>query len=102
MGRGGGAARGPRSAHPPLLHPALVGDAPPRRGRPGDGGRAGHVAQGPDLHAAVRFLTPTRGADLRIMTWVTWALLSALFAGITAVLAKVGVEHVDPNLATAI
>jgi transporter family protein len=36
------------------------------------------------------------------MTWVTWALLSALFAGITAVLAKVGVEHVDPNLATAI
>jgi transporter family protein len=36
------------------------------------------------------------------MTWVTWALLSAFFAGITAVLAKVGVEHVDPNLATAI
>jgi transporter family protein len=36
------------------------------------------------------------------MNWVTWALLSALFAGLTAVLAKVGVRDVDPNLATAI
>ena len=89
-------------AHPPLFHPALVGDAPARRGRPGDGGRAGRVAKEPGLHAAVRYLTGTRGEDLRTMTWVTWALLSALFAGITAVLAKVGVEHVDPNLATAI
>jgi len=34
--------------------------------------------------------------------WLTWSLLSALFAGLTAVLAKVGVEHVDSNLATAI
>lgn len=31
-----------------------------------------------------------------------WALLSALFAGITAVLAKKGVEAVPPNLAVAI
>jgi transporter family protein len=36
------------------------------------------------------------------MTWITWALLSAFFAGITAVLAKVGVENVNSNLATAI
>jgi transporter family protein len=36
------------------------------------------------------------------MTWITWALLSAFFAGITAILAKVGVEHVNSNLATAI
>jgi len=36
------------------------------------------------------------------MTWVVWALLSAAFAGVTAVLAKVGVEKVDSNLATAI
>ncbi len=36
------------------------------------------------------------------MTWFTWALLSALFAGLTAVLAKVGVTDVDSNLATAI
>jgi transporter family protein len=36
------------------------------------------------------------------MSWVYWALLSALFAGLTAVLAKVGVRDVDSNLATAI
>jgi len=36
------------------------------------------------------------------MTWVVWALLSAVFAGITAILAKVGVENVDSSLATAI
>ncbi len=34
--------------------------------------------------------------------WFVWACLSALFAGLTAVLAKVGVEDVDPNLATAV
>lgn len=36
------------------------------------------------------------------MTWVFWALLSALFAAATALLAKVGVENIDSNLATAI
>ncbi len=36
------------------------------------------------------------------MNWLTWALLSALFAGLTAVLAKVGVKDVDSNLALAI
>ena len=36
------------------------------------------------------------------MNWFTWALLSALFAGLTAVLAKAGVRDVDSNLATAI
>lgn len=36
------------------------------------------------------------------MTWVVWALLSAVFAAATALLAKVGVEGVDSNLATAI
>ena len=36
------------------------------------------------------------------MNWVAWALLSALFAGVTAVLAKVGVENVNSSLATAI
>jgi bacterial/archaeal transporter family protein len=36
------------------------------------------------------------------MNWFTWALLSAFFAGLTAVLAKVGVANVDSNLATAI
>lgn len=36
------------------------------------------------------------------MTWIGWAVLSAVFAGITAVLAKVGVEHVNSHFATAI
>ena len=36
------------------------------------------------------------------MSWLSWALLSALFAGLTAILAKVGVKDVDSNLATAI
>ncbi len=36
------------------------------------------------------------------MSWVGWALLSAAFAAATALLAKVGVEHVDSNLATAL
>jgi transporter family protein len=36
------------------------------------------------------------------MNWFTWALLSAFFAGLTAILAKVGVAGIDSNLATAI
>lgn len=36
------------------------------------------------------------------MTWIGWALLSAVFAAATALLAKVGVAHVDSNLATAV
>jgi transporter family protein len=36
------------------------------------------------------------------MSWLAWSLLSAFFAGITAILAKVGVENVNSNLATAI
>jgi transporter family protein len=36
------------------------------------------------------------------VSWFYWALLSALFAGLTAVLAKVGVKDVDANVATAI
>jgi len=36
------------------------------------------------------------------MNWVFWALLSAVFAAATALLAKVGVTGIDSNLATAI
>ena len=36
------------------------------------------------------------------MNWLTWSLLSALFAGLTAILAKIGVTGVDSNLATAV
>jgi transporter family protein len=34
--------------------------------------------------------------------WIFWALLSAFFAGLTAILAKKGVAGIDSNLATAI
>ncbi len=36
------------------------------------------------------------------MSWVFWALLSALFAAATAILAKIGVAGIDSNFATAI
>jgi bacterial/archaeal transporter family protein len=36
------------------------------------------------------------------MNWFLWALLSAFFAGLTAILAKVGVTNINSNLATAI
>ena len=36
------------------------------------------------------------------MTWLVWSLLSAVFAAATALLAKLGVANVDPNLATAV
>ncbi len=36
------------------------------------------------------------------MNWLHWSLLSAFFAGLTAILAKVGVTGVDSNLATGV
>src|SRR4030088_623260 len=36
------------------------------------------------------------------MTWLTWSLLSAVFAAATAILAKLGVKGVDANVATAV
>jgi transporter family protein len=34
--------------------------------------------------------------------WIIFALLSALFAALTSILAKIGIENVNSNLATAI
>ena len=36
------------------------------------------------------------------MSWIGWAILSAVFAAATALLAKVGVAHGDSNLAMAL
>jgi transporter family protein len=36
------------------------------------------------------------------MNWFWWALASAFFAGVTAILAKIGVTGVDSDLATAV
>ncbi len=38
----------------------------------------------------------------KVMNWFVYALLSALFAALTSVFAKIGIENVDSNLATAI
>jgi transporter family protein len=35
-------------------------------------------------------------------SWIFWALLAAVFAALTAIFAKVGVEHIDSDLATFI
>src|SRR5690242_16663771 len=37
-----------------------------------------------------------------LSTWLFWALMSAGFAALTAVFAKIGVEKIDPDLATLI
>lgn len=36
------------------------------------------------------------------MNWLFYAFLSAIFAALTAILAKIGIKNVDSNLATAI
>ena len=36
------------------------------------------------------------------MSWLAYALLSAFFAALTAILAKIGIKDVNSNLATAI
>jgi bacterial/archaeal transporter family protein len=36
------------------------------------------------------------------MSWLIYSLLSAFFAALTAILAKIGIKNVDSNLATAI
>jgi len=36
------------------------------------------------------------------MNWLSYALLSAFFAAITAILAKIGIKNIDSNLATAV
>ena len=41
-------------------------------------------------------------AETSTMNWAIYALLSAVFAGATAILAKVGVQGVPSNLATAV
>ena len=41
-------------------------------------------------------------SDSALSSWQFWALLSAMFAALTAIFAKVGVEDINPDLATFI
>lgn len=43
-----------------------------------------------------------RGDGHEKLTWLIFALLSAVFAAATSILAKIGIENVDSNLGTAI
>jgi transporter family protein len=54
-----------------------------------------------EILGAVRTWLDGNGKE-RHVNWLLWACLSALFAGLTAVLAKAGVKDIDSNLATAI
>ena len=42
----------------------------------------------------------SRDMQAALHSWITWALLAAVFAALTAVLAKVGVSNVNSNFAT--
>ena len=41
-------------------------------------------------------------AEAKEIMWLVFAILSAVFAALTSILAKVGIEGVDSNLATAV
>ena len=41
-------------------------------------------------------------SSISLSSWQVWALLSAVFAALTAIFAKVGVEDINPDLATLI
>lgn len=43
-----------------------------------------------------------RGGEAKNWLWLVFSLLSALFAAATSILAKIGIENVDSNAATAI
>jgi transporter family protein len=45
-------------------------------------------------------MTALYAASMTQTSWFYWALLSAAFAALTAILAKLGVKSVDPDLAT--
>jgi transporter family protein len=50
----------------------------------------------------VSLVSAGASGDNSAMNWIFWALLSAAFAGATAVLAKAGVAGLNSHLATAI
>jgi transporter family protein len=77
---------------------------------PGCGGNGAFTPWRPDKPAIEqgnggaqeRWQEPTSVSRFIHMNWIFWAALSAIFAGVTAILAKVGVKGIDSNLATAI
>lgn len=68
-------------------------------GLAGSAGQHPYECKRPQKIVALRHLPPR---TIVSMSWIGWALLSAVFAAATALLAKVGVAHVDSNLAMAL
>jgi len=73
------------------------------------GGLPGSGSEGIDTRQNVRpastyfpLDSPSRRRHYFAMNWVSWAVLSAFFAGLTAILSKIGVTNVNSNLATAV
>jgi transporter family protein len=60
-----------------------------------------HSMSAPPAPALLKHHRTTRH-PAPMKSWFIWALLSAVFAGATAVLAKVGVQGINSNVATAI
>jgi bacterial/archaeal transporter family protein len=54
------------------------------------------------VRAGVEAVSARKIAVLDSSPWLAWALLSAAFAALTAILAKLGVQGVDSDLATLI
>src|SRR6476469_7897505 len=46
--------------------------------------------------------TPLRRSAMATTGWLHWAILSAVFAALTAIFAKIGIAGVDSDLATLI
>jgi transporter family protein len=47
-------------------------------------------------------LTTNRAFEENVFMWLLFALLSSIFAALTSILAKIGIDGVNSNLATAI
>jgi transporter family protein len=69
--------------------------------KPRETGR-GITTLGPAKFRDSALFKAAKSVMLPVMNWFAWALLAALFAGLTAILAKMGVNGVNSNLATAI
>ena len=52
------------------------------------------------MHKSRHFLSSAKKKEKRV--WLLYAVLSAIFAALTSILAKVGILGVESNLATAI
>src|SRR6185295_10157215 len=96
-GRARDGAREARSLHRPGLR--VHGDDRVR-GAPDGRSHRGHVHD--PQHAQRRDARRIVERGSAKVNWLPWALGSAGFAGLTAILAKVGVKDVDSDFATAI